>query len=327
MTEQTTPAPFVQRPDGVANWSCPLAFYEATKIRKDGRDLWVPGWTPVKRDVTWDGMVAGFTRFRPAIDKMYAPAWSPGVPVGDRRCNDDVTHLSCLVLDVDDGPDFRMLADRFVGVPLILHTSWSHTPERPKGRIIVPLAEPVPVGWWPRVWHWANALAGGCMDPATKDPARLYFLPATDGRPHEAWVQSAGSLLDLRPYDTLPPTPEEVAAEEARRLRERQPRQPWRPGAPDAASRARRYAEQVLARRCEAVASSTKYRNKALCAAAWTVGGYVGGGYLDEGTAIADLALAGEAAGLGHEEAADVASRMVRGGKAKPLHPSFVESK
>lgn len=313
-------------------WRCNVAFYESVQItRKDGGGrCWVPGWVPVKRSLPWGALCRCMTTFREVRDgeteddrKARVPLWSPGVPVGEHRSKGEVAAVSCLVLDIDGGVDFREVArDAFGSWPLVWHTSFRTSPSRPKGRIVVPLEVPVPVAWWPRVWWWANRRCGGAMDPATKDAGRVYYLPATDGRDGHAAevVDDFGGLLDLRPWDALPLTPDEEEEERRKELAARMPIPRWSPATADDGTREKKYGLKVLQSTCAKVASAGKgQRNPALTRAAYLIGGYVETGAIDEGDALEALIAAGMACGLSSDEAGDVARRQLEMGKARPV--------
>ena len=131
-------------------------------------------------------------------DKGSAPAWSPvkyrdGV---ETRGNRGVEFVTMLVLDCDAGEPLDTLeavGDEFCRLG---HTSWSHHVDKPKARLVFPLAKPCPADVWPRVWsaaaEWAKS-EGVKVDAAAKDPARLYFGPFVPdditSREHwEAWA-------------------------------------------------------------------------------------------------------------------------------------------
>ena len=107
------------------------------------------------------------------------PAWSPvSYAPNATRGNKNVVAIYALVADIDDGAPIEEARHRLQGFGYILHTSYSHTPEHPKYRVIVPLAQPVAPGEHASLWPRFNEMLGGHLDPATKDPARLYYLPA-----------------------------------------------------------------------------------------------------------------------------------------------------
>ncbi|MGB1275240.1 MAG: hypothetical protein ACPG77_05770, partial [Nannocystaceae bacterium] len=127
--------------------------------------------------------------------------WSPTCYRGGaRRGSDGVEHISCLVLDYDDGDTTIEVAsatwERWYH---IVHTTWSHRPEHPKFRVIVPLAEPVSASNWQRVWAWAEERTGMAIDPACKSVSHTYALPAVPnaGWPRVGYVRP-GCLLDPR---------------------------------------------------------------------------------------------------------------------------------
>ncbi|MFK7987528.1 MAG: hypothetical protein AB8I08_16030 [Sandaracinaceae bacterium] len=125
--------------------------------------------------------------------------WSPALyaPGAHKRGTEGVTHVSCLVLDYDDGTPIRDVSTTFGAWFHILYTTWSHLPERPRFRLVLPLSFAVPAEYWSQVWSWAETLAHFEIDPSMKSPAATYALPAV---PHRAWPREAfsvpGALLD-----------------------------------------------------------------------------------------------------------------------------------
>jgi len=115
------------------------------------------------------------------------------------RGSEGVTHISCLVLDYDSGvriPDATSVWSDYFH---LYHTTWSHTPEHPKLRLILPLAVPCPAEGFERLWQWAHARTGGDIDRALSGIAATYALPVV---PSADAVRDAGShagpLLDPR---------------------------------------------------------------------------------------------------------------------------------
>lgn len=125
--------------------------------------------------------------------------WSPALyrPGRSKRGSENVTHVSCLVLDYDDGTPIADASVTWSAFFHIVHTTWSHTAEHPKFRVVMPLAFPVPAEDWGKVWSWAEELARFEIDPAMKSPAATYALPAV---PHRDWPREAfsrpGAILD-----------------------------------------------------------------------------------------------------------------------------------
>jgi hypothetical protein len=125
--------------------------------------------------------------------------WAPDLYVpGAKRGGDGVIHLSCLVLDYDKGLPFDEAQPRWRAWFHVAHSTWSHRPDRPKYRIILPLAAPVAAADWRRVWSWAQELAGHWIDPAMSGRAATYALPTSPSAeaPKIAVLHRDGPLLD-----------------------------------------------------------------------------------------------------------------------------------
>jgi hypothetical protein len=60
-----------------------------------------------------------------------------------------VESVSCLVFDGDRVPPDPK---RLESVCWIGHTTYSHTPDAPRWRVVIPLAQAVPVTSWRDVW-------------------------------------------------------------------------------------------------------------------------------------------------------------------------------
>lgn len=115
------------------------------------------------------------------------------------RGTDGVTHISCLVLDYDSGvriPEARSVFGEYFH---LFHTTWSHSEEHPKFRVVLPLAVSCPVSGFDRLRAWAHAKAAGEFDPVPSGPAATYALPVVRSAdaPRDAGSH-AGKLLDPR---------------------------------------------------------------------------------------------------------------------------------
>jgi hypothetical protein len=114
--------------------------------------------------------------------KVALPCWSPArcFPASTRGIL-AVDVVTCLVLDYDDGTTLDAALVPWLDWPLLAATTWSHTDDHPRFRVALVLETPVPAAAWPDVWTWAAERAVGAVDPACKDPSRLYLLPAVRG--------------------------------------------------------------------------------------------------------------------------------------------------
>lgn len=156
-------------------------------------------------------------------NKLAVPMWAPHTLEPVHRLKENVTEVSCLVYDYDDGATIESAHAAWQGYHHIVHTSWSHTPEAPRFRLVLPLTAPIPRRWFERAWHFGARR--GQVDGQAKDPSRVYALPAVRSAdwPRYAKVHRGAEQLDLRPFEDLPPTPAEERAERAR-MRARQAR-------------------------------------------------------------------------------------------------------
>lgn len=128
--------------------------------------------------------------------------WSPTLyaPGSDKRGGEHVTHLSCLVLDHDDGTRIEDASARWSKYFHLVHSTWSHTDAHHRFRLVVPLAHLVLAQDWARIWQWAAAHSGHAVDGALKNPSSHYALPVV---PNLNWPRAAFSRPGaiLSPFD------------------------------------------------------------------------------------------------------------------------------
>ena len=145
--------------------------------------------------------------------------WSPTKYQDEcrERGTDGVTHVSCLVLDYDSGVRIPEARNVFSEYFHLFHTTWSHTEEHPKFRIVLPLAVPCPAAQFEALWAWAHARAGGEFDAAPSGPASTYALPVVRSAdaPRDAGSH-AGKLLDPRELGIDIGTPRKFAVHHAK---------------------------------------------------------------------------------------------------------------
>jgi len=202
---------------------------------KNPRPGYKPGAWPVEYRLTWRQLGKAFTHFRPTpplnalgvADKTALPGWAPVSFANNRRRNENCREISCLVLDFDGGATPDQALQVWSSWPLVWHTSWSHTEEKPKFRIILPLAHPQSPEKWDRIWEWAQAKTRNTIDSQCSDPCRLYFVPAIrpGGVRHAEVIDPGGEMLNLDP-NTLPLSRDEQEIAYRRRLVEQRKRRP-----------------------------------------------------------------------------------------------------
>lgn len=142
--------------------------------------------------------------------------WAPAhYDEGARRGAEGVIHMSALVLDYDQGRLTPADASRaWRGWFHVLHTTWSHTPQKPRFRVIVPYAAPVKGEHHRLVFAWAaDRVGAGVLDPAPSGRASAFALPATPSAPTPRLAFAhPGPLLDAHAEgvvpEVAPPPPE-----------------------------------------------------------------------------------------------------------------------
>jgi len=156
---------------------------------------------PTQHEMAWQAFAQRLCKYdeRPTKDGR---AWSPVTYLpGTARGKANVDQVHALVLDVDHGPLPRDLLENRESVA---HTTFQSTPSAERWRVVLPLSRPVAGKDWPGFWLRANAFFGGCVDPATKDSSRIFYLPSCPpGAEHKTELRH-GALLDP---DELPEVP------------------------------------------------------------------------------------------------------------------------
>ncbi|MDG3066795.1 primase-helicase family protein [Thauera mechernichensis] len=152
--------------------------------------------------VEWDSFARRLLKHDIRHEKS-GPAFGPHTLIqGGKRRNSDVINVSMLVIDSDNGVPLDDLAARYAGFQAAIYTTHSHTPDKTKARVVVPLLRPAPVKEWRAFLEGANAHFGrDIFDPATKDPARLYYLPSCPPElaEHRRSMLLEGEFLDPEP--------------------------------------------------------------------------------------------------------------------------------
>lgn len=145
---------------------------------------------------SWDDVLDLPEWANPAVleDKNHGRGWSPVAFAGDRRLKEAVESVYALVLDYE-APADQLPTTPEDGAALWgqwsgwVYTTWSHTPERPRFRLVVLLSRPVTAAEYPLLWRWAATrceVAGHYIDEACRDASRLWYLPAVrPGHLHE----------------------------------------------------------------------------------------------------------------------------------------------
>ena len=276
---------------------------------------------------TMPELVEALTTVRSVGEKLNAPGWLPVEMVegSTHRLARNVAHVWALVCDIDtDLGDFGALVQsvRGVGYAAIIHTTWSHTPQHPKARVVFPFEWAASAAEWSEVWASGAAWArtwGATVDQSCKDPSRLYFLPAVDAADYERrseWFRC--EIIDEAPClswrwlvahhlppapKVIPPAPALTGAGQSYDDLDREQR------------RRRAFAAAVVRRRADLVVQAApgkggRGRNVYCYTGGRAVGQLVAAGVLDEAEGYHALVGAAVSAGLRQSEA----DRAIRNG-------------
>ena len=173
--------------------------------------LWphLRGSTGRHAEIEWADLVAFVASPQVAPDKQSLEGWSPAKFTGDVRRAAACEFVSCIVLDLDGGElDTEALCAALDQRAGIVHTSYSHTDKHPKHRVVLRTSRNMTPDEYARVW--AVVVEGLPVDAATRDPSRLWFVPAHgEGMPY-VWRELIGSPLDVDALLASTPCPQIV---------------------------------------------------------------------------------------------------------------------
>lgn len=179
-----------------------LTVFAAPKVKLDGDPstkegvIWSVAGTPWEGDL--HALVGLLTTPVPAPGKFASPYFVAGRLADGIRRNARFEAASVVGLDIDTGLTSQEAHRRFLDCAHIIYMSWSHRPEAPRFRLVVPLARDVSAPEYKLLWTVLAGRIPGSVDTQTRDLARALFLPAVrpDGwrSPAKAWLEA--SLLD-----------------------------------------------------------------------------------------------------------------------------------
>ena len=137
----------------------------------------------IKLAYSWTNLCRFLGKSREPVAKIKQGAWSPASFQG-KRANQNVTKLSCLVLDIDDSITIGQAGANLMvrGVRSYIHTSVSHTHENNRFRIVLPLGNDIPAHehtfYYRALRTWFAEVFGddAVFDESAKDAARAYYV-------------------------------------------------------------------------------------------------------------------------------------------------------
>lgn len=137
------------------------------------------------------------------------PLLSPARYEGKRN-DDNVKEITMLSFDIDTGALYKEPVN--FESDWICYTTYSHTTEKPKWRLFIPLKRYIPASEWKYAWKAACDLFyklypgeeyKNCLDKTCKNASRMYYLPSVHpdtAAQRRLAVQLRGKLYTLN-YD------------------------------------------------------------------------------------------------------------------------------
>ena len=157
----------------------------------------------IKLAYSWTNLCRFLGKHREPVAKIKQGAWSPASFQG-KRSNENVTKLSCLVLDIDDSITVGQAGANLLvrNVKSYIHTSVSHSMHTDRFRIVLPLAHDIYANqyifYYRALKTWFDEvfakMDNARFDESAKDAARAYYV----GYHTDMWweVSNPGKILD-----------------------------------------------------------------------------------------------------------------------------------
>mgnify|MGYP003648851092 FL=1 len=147
--------------------------------------------TPIEtRKIGWAEFISIFCelgwrkayRGKALTKKKDLPLWSPIKLIeGKTRHSTSIEYVSALVLDYDGNADSSDIESVWGDWLMCIHTTWNHTAELPRFRVVLPLLRDVDRREYERIIRWAMSRSdklGLKADPSCKDASRAWYFPA-----------------------------------------------------------------------------------------------------------------------------------------------------
>ncbi|MDE2056393.1 MAG: AAA family ATPase [Betaproteobacteria bacterium] len=123
------------------------------------------------------------------------------------RANANVVEVSMLVFDIDDpkGKTLNQIIDLVSNQDCIVHSTWSHTPDKPRYRLIIRLSESISSEHYRKArdnFLFFNPELSTIIDKACSDIARAYYLFSypEDRSQHAVFIINKGNPVKISDY-------------------------------------------------------------------------------------------------------------------------------
>lgn len=137
---------------------------------------------------SWLDFIQHLNPAHPASIKEVHPYVGGTLIDGERKAHTvEKRHLLTLDADYADA-DFLLDVADVLENPYLVHTTWRHTPDVPRYRLIIPLDRAVsPSEYKELAWLVMNRLGGEYFDKTTAQPERFMWGPSTRSRKDYLW--------------------------------------------------------------------------------------------------------------------------------------------
>lgn len=145
--------------------------------------------------------------------------WSPAsYAEGTTRLALNVTEVSCLVADIDHKANketLQTISKALNGISHAVHSSFQHTPDHYRFRVVVPLRTPALREEWPDLFERWRLFFMHCraeIDTVCSDPSHMFYLPSCPKDGERIAFIAAGEPLDPDPVLPIKPDPPKYKA-------------------------------------------------------------------------------------------------------------------
>jgi hypothetical protein len=157
------------------------------------RHVWQPD-KMVPKKYTFEELYNFLTHPRKPVKKKNQAAWCPAVfRAGTSKMNNNCTHVTMMVIDVDGGyyfDDVQLTLEK-LRLKFMMHTSFSCGPKYDRFRVVMPLLNPVPADEW-RFYHlgmvywWNSFVHNSWVIPKERQKTDKDGLQFVDAKAHDS---------------------------------------------------------------------------------------------------------------------------------------------
>ncbi|WP_154048468.1 hypothetical protein [Thiomonas intermedia] len=130
------------------------------------------------------------------LENVRALCWRPIKSVDPNGPHNptNLVSVSAIAFDVEHAMELEEVQRRLVGTLAVVHSTYSHCPEDPRWRVVIPLKSPVNGKTWGNLMeHYQEVFGGRLGDIYTFRPHHLFRLPAC---PQDASVHFTSALIE-----------------------------------------------------------------------------------------------------------------------------------